>query len=150
MSFRAVYIALGCLLLTGCGNIRQSQQTVATSDSLDTEHILYRDTTALRHAVRTLDKPFVRQCHRTPPLPKPTTISVVTIVPRTLFLLPPTAILLPTNCTRTITSFVGELIRVWALFVGSKTQIVRHLFSTNVPPNISAKAVTNGGMRMVC
>ena len=53
------------LLLTGCGNIRQSQQTVATADSLDTEHILYRDTTALRHTVRTLDKPFVRQCHRT-------------------------------------------------------------------------------------
>ena len=65
MSFRAVYIVFACLLLTGCGNIRQAQQTIATADSLDTEHILYRDTTALRHAVRTLDKPFVRQCHRT-------------------------------------------------------------------------------------
>lgn len=65
MSFRAVYIVLCCLLLTGCGNIRQSQQTVAMADSLDTEHILYGDTTALRTAVRTLDKPFVRHCHRT-------------------------------------------------------------------------------------
>ena len=65
MSFRVVHIVLCCLLLTGCGNIRQAQQTVATADSLDTEHILYRDTTALCHVVRTLDKPFVRQCHRT-------------------------------------------------------------------------------------
>ena len=65
MSFRVVHIVLCCLFLTGCGNIRQAQQTVATADSLDTEHILYRDTTALRHAVRTLDQPFVRQCHRT-------------------------------------------------------------------------------------
>lgn len=57
---------LGCLLLlTGCGNIRQAQQTIATADSLDTEHVLHRDTIALRHSVRTLDKPFVRQCHRT-------------------------------------------------------------------------------------
>ena len=59
-------LLLGCLLLlTGCGNIRKAQQTIATADSLDTEHILYRDTIALRHSVRTLDKPFVRQCHRT-------------------------------------------------------------------------------------
>ncbi len=65
MSFRTVYIVFACLLLTGCGNIRQAQQTVATADSLDTEHILYRDTAALRTAARTLDKPFVRQCHRT-------------------------------------------------------------------------------------
>ena len=65
MSFRTIYIFFGCLLLTGCGNIRQAQQTIATADSLDTEHILYRDTIALRNAVRTIDKPFVRQCHRT-------------------------------------------------------------------------------------
>lgn len=65
MSFRVVHIVLCCLLLTGCGNIRQAQQTIATADSLDTEHILYRDTTALCHVVRTIDKPFVRQCHRT-------------------------------------------------------------------------------------
>lgn len=65
MFFRTIYIFFGCLLLTGCGNIRQAQQTIATADSLDTEHILYRDTIALRNAVRTIDKPFVRQCHRT-------------------------------------------------------------------------------------
>ena len=65
MSFRVVHIVLCCLFLTGCGNIRQSQQTIATADSLDTEHILYRDTAALRYAVRALDKPLVRQCHRT-------------------------------------------------------------------------------------
>lgn len=53
------------LLTTGCGNIRQAQQTIATADSLDTEYILYRDTVALRRAANALDKPFVRQCNRT-------------------------------------------------------------------------------------
>ncbi len=60
-----LWIIICSLFLTGCGNIRQSQQTIATADSLDTEHILYRDTAALRYAVRALDKPLVRQCHRT-------------------------------------------------------------------------------------
>ena len=60
-----LWIIICSLFLTDCGNIRQSLQTIATADSLDTEHILYRDTAALRYAVRALDKPLVRQCHRT-------------------------------------------------------------------------------------
>ncbi len=44
--------------------VREAERIITMADSLDREHLLYTDTIAIRHAIRTLDRPFNRYTHR--------------------------------------------------------------------------------------
>ena len=73
MRMKVTYLLLllllaGQMATTACtsssSRVREAERTIAIADSMDVEHQLYSDTSALRAAIHTLRKPIIRHLHR--------------------------------------------------------------------------------------